>query len=116
MSKQSIKAKIEFILEMVDNIKKIIQRHNGIINSLNDFEPQMAILMALAQIGETLNKIDDEVLEKFDLLNDKKGAYSVRNFIVHDYEGVNLAYVENILREYLPILEIKVKKLDDYIT
>ena len=50
MSNKSLIAKIEFILSMIDNTEKIIKRHNGIVNTLNDFEGQMAILMAIAQI------------------------------------------------------------------
>ena len=109
MSKNIIKA--EFILEMIERIEFIIKRHNGVVNTLNDIEGQMAILMAIAQIGETLRKIDDDVLEKFDLIKDKEGAYYTRNYIVHDYEGVNLAFIENIIRNYLPNLKEKIQNL-----
>ena len=103
--------KIEFILEMIENIEKIIQRHRGIINALNDFEGQMAIFMGLAQIGETLNKLDDEVIQKYDLVEDKNGAYYTRNYIVHDYEGVDLFIVETILRKNLHKLKEKLSKV-----
>ena len=43
----------------------------------------------------SLNK---ELTLKFININDIKGAYAVRNFIAHDYEGVDLAFIENILR------------------
>ena len=109
MSKNKIKA--EFILEMIERIEIIVSRHNGIINSLNDIEGQMAILMAIAQIGETLKKIDNNVLQKYDLLDDKEGAYYTRNYIVHDYEGINLAYIENIIRVYIPKLKKKIEKI-----
>jgi uncharacterized protein with HEPN domain len=103
--------KIEFILEMIENIEKIIQRHRGIVNALNDFEGQMAIFMGLAQIGETLNKLDDEVIQKYDLVEDKNGAYYTRNYIVHDYEGVDLFIVETILRKNLHKLKEKLSKV-----
>jgi len=109
MSKDKIKA--EFILEMIGRIEIIVSRHNGVINSLKDIEGQMAILMAIAQIGETLKKIDDNILKKYDLLDDKEGAYYTRNYIVHDYEGINLAYIENIIRVYIPKLKKKIKKI-----
>ena len=42
-------------------------------------------LMALLQIGETLNKLKDSShSDKLPI----KGTYDVRNFIDHDYEGV----------------------------
>ena len=104
-------SKSEFILEMIERISFIVKRHKGVIKSLNDIEGQMAILMAIAQIGETLQKIDDNILEKYDLLEDKKGAYYTRNYIVHDYEGVNLAYVERIIKDFLPELKEKMSEI-----
>lgn len=109
MFKNIVKA--EFILEMIERIEYIVKKHNGITYALNDIEGEMAILMAIAQIGESLKKMDDNILEKFDLLKDKQGAYYTRNYIVHDYEGVNLAFIENIIRNYLPKLKIKISNL-----
>ena len=103
--------KVDFILEMIENIEKIVKRHQGIVNALEDFEGQMAIFMGLAQIGEILNKFDDEIIRKLDLEEEKKGAYYTRNYIVHDYEGVDLIIVENIIRYHLPILKEKLLKV-----
>jgi len=111
MSKKSIHAKVEFTLEMIENIEKIIQRHHGIVKTLEDFEGQMAVLMALSQIGETLKKFDDTIVSKYDLEDDRDGAYYTRNYIVHDYEGVDLGFIENILRVYLPELKSKLIKI-----
>lgn len=111
MSRKSLLAKIDFILEMCQNIKEIVKRHKGVVKAINDFEGKMAILMGIAQIGETLKKIDDEILEKYDLQKDKEGAYYTRNYIVHDYEGVDLAYAETIVRDYIPQLEEKVSSI-----
>ena len=83
MSNKSLIAKIEFILSMIDNTEKIIKRHNGIVNTLNDFEGQMAILMAIAQIGETLKKLPKEIIQENNLQKDVDGAYFTRNYIVH---------------------------------
>ncbi len=75
MSKYSLVAKVEFIILMIDNINKIIDRHNGLVKALDDsIEARPAILMCLMQIGESLNKIDRDVLEEFDLLEDAKGS------------------------------------------
>ena len=111
MSSQSLLAKVDFVLEMCMNVQEIVKRHQGVTKAIDDFEGQMAILMGISQIGETLRKIDDEVLAKYDLVADKEGAYYTRNYIVHDYEGIDLAYIENIVREYLPKLEKKITKI-----
>jgi len=47
--------------------------------------------------------------------NDAKGAYSVRNFIAHDYEGVDLGLIEEILKDNLPKLDEKLQKIKNYI-
>ncbi len=109
--------KIEFIIKKIENIKEIVKRHKYITNALDDeIEAKPAILMHLSQIGESLNKIDKEILEQLNLLDDTKGAYDVRNFIVHDYEGVNLILIERIIREKLPSLQIKLQNfLNDHI-
>ena len=111
MSKKSMQAKVEFVLEMIDNIDEIICRHHGIVKTLEDFEGQMAVLMGLSQIGETLKKFDDMLVKKYDLEDDRDGAYYTRNYIVHDYEGVDLGFIENILRSYLPELKEKLLKI-----
>jgi len=105
--------KIEFIIERIEFIEKIISRHKYITYVLNDeIEAKPAILMHLSQIGEEINKIDEEILENLDLMEEARGAYNVRNFIVHSYEGVNLALIERIIREKLPLLK---KKFKDYL-
>lgn len=76
------------------------------------FKP--AILMDMMQIGESLNSVYKkfpELIEKFNLTEEVKGAYNVRNFIAHDYKGVNLAIIESILRNNLKSLKIKLKEL-----
>jgi len=106
-------AKIEFILEMIENINFIVKRHKSITNALCDIEGQMAILMAIAQIGETLKKLDNSIIKEYDLVEDKEGAYYTRNYIVHDYEGVDLGFIDNIIREYIPRLKEKILKIKD---
>lgn len=34
--------------------------------------------------------------------DDLKGSYDIRNFIAHDYEGINLPIIEMVIREKLP--------------
>jgi len=114
MSRNSINAKIEFVLKMISNIETIIERHGSIVKVLeDDVEAKPAILMALMQIGESIQKIDSEVLKRFDLEVDTRGAYNVRNFIAHDYDGIDLGLIEAILRDNIPELKVKVQKLAD---
>ncbi len=89
---------------MIGNIEVIVQRHGGLVRALEDEqEGRLALLMCLEQIGETMRKLrTPEIVSRFDA-DDIKGAYDVRLFIAHDYEGVNLALIERIFREKIPL-------------
>ena len=94
--------KLHFILEKIDDIKSFRSRYSGINELLNDTMGYDATLMSLLQIGETLHKLrDEEYASKLPI----KGTYDVRNFIAHDYEGVNKVLIEDIVRTHLPKLE-----------
>jgi len=106
--------KIEFVLLMIENIEKVISRHKKITFALDDIEGQAAILMFLMQIGETLNKIyqkNPKFIVENNLEIEVKGSYNVRNFIAHDYEGVNLVLIDSILRDNIPSLKEKLLKV-----
>lgn len=98
-----IAQKIEYILD----ICKI-----GIVKALEDEKvTRPAIMMHLASIAEQFSKIkDDTLLNNFDK-DDVKGAIDTRNFIAHDYEGINLPIIEYIIRERLPILKREIEKI-----
>jgi len=105
MSKESI-SKVHLILEKIDYIEQIVQNTGGITKALEDcVTDRPAILMHLTAIAEQFNKLKqshaDNILNAFDD-RDIKGMYDVRTYIAHDYEGVNLAIVEWIIRNGLP--------------
>lgn len=105
MSKESI-SKVHLILEKIDYIEQIVQNSGSITHALEDTVTQRpAILMHLTAIAEQFNKLKknhaQDILNSFDN-NDIKGMYDVRTYIAHDYEGVNLAIVEWIIRNGLP--------------
>jgi uncharacterized protein with HEPN domain len=71
-----------------------------------------AILMHLVSIAEQFGRLQDameyDILSRFEK-EDIRGAFAVRNFIAHDYEGINLAIIERVIREYLPRIKAIVK-------
>lgn len=96
--------KLKSIHTKINAIYTIIERHGGIIKALNDIEGQPAILMLLIAIAEQFNKLQkfqSPILDNFEN-NELKGIASVRNFIAHDYDGVSLGIIEDILRYKLP--------------
>ncbi len=95
--------RIKFILQMIEDIEFMVNQNGSITGALSHRVYKPAILMSLLQIGETLHKIDTTNNKK--LSEYSKGAYNVRNFIAHDYEGVNLAIIEHIIRNLLQPLK-----------
>ena len=72
------------------------------------------MMMHFTSIAEQFDKLSKEgefeLLKEFDK-RDLKGVNDVRNYIVHDYEGLNLAILEKVIREKLPIIKSLVEKL-----
>jgi len=67
--------------------------------------------MHLTSIAEQFSKIkSSDILSNFEE-EDVKGAIDTRNFIAHDYEGINLPIIEFIIRERLPILKNEIEKV-----
>ena len=105
MSKESI-SKVYLILEKIEYIQQIVENTGSVTKSLEDYvTTRPAILMHLTAIAEQFNKLKkdyaDDILSAFDD-QDIKGMYDVRTYIAHDYEGVNLAIIEWIIRNGLP--------------
>lgn len=105
------------VVRKINFIENIVRSKNGIISALDDEENSRAsILMHLTSIAEQFDKLSKdgefEILSKFDK-NDLKGSYDIRNYIVHDYEGLNLMIIEVVIREKLPkIKEVALSILD----
>ena len=70
--------------------------------------------MHLTSIAEQFDKLlhngELEILSNFEK-EDIKGSYELRNFIAHDYEGVDLYIVEDVINQRLDILQQSVDKI-----
>lgn len=102
--------RVKSIQKKLNSIFEIAKRHNGIVKALSDeVEAQPAILMLLIATAEQFNKLqkmNSILLSNFDD-TDLKGISSIRNFIAHDYDGVQLAIIESTIRHKLPnVLQI----------
>jgi uncharacterized protein with HEPN domain len=116
MSKESI-SKIYLVFEKIEYIEEIVKEAGSITRALEDaVTKRPAILMHLTAIAEQFNKLKLEnathILEAFDV-EDIKGIYDVRTYIAHDYEGVNLAIIEWIIRNGLPKFKLICQEVID---
>ena len=69
-----------------------------------------ACVFNLSQMGELVKNVDDEY-KKEQLGIPWHQLYGLRNRIVHDYEGVNLKLVWQIIRDDLPSLQLKLEMI-----
>ena len=69
-----------------------------------------ACVFNLSQIGELASKLDDAFMEKYADIP-WFALYGLRNRIVHDYEGVNLNLIWDIIQDDLPGLIVKLKEI-----
>lgn len=105
----------KIIVEKILNyIKKIIDYTKD--TEYDDFVSNTILVEAcvfnLSQIGELANKIDAE-FEKNNSIIPWRVLYGLRNKIVHDYEGVNLILIWDIVKEDLPELKSQLEELYD---
>jgi uncharacterized protein with HEPN domain len=108
MSEKSDKAKLESVLDYIQDIDTIIKRHETIENALLDMEGQYALLMCIQQIGELVNKIEsDKYISKIPV----KDIVGFRNVVAHNYDGINFRIVENVLGNSIPDLKKLVEEL-----
>ncbi|MEA3554874.1 MAG: HepT-like ribonuclease domain-containing protein [Campylobacterota bacterium] len=113
----SIKAieRVKIISKKIDFIKAIVSEKGSVSLALEDEQNSRAfILMHLTSISEQFDKLlhngEFDVLTYFEK-EDIKGSYELRNFIAHDYEGVDLYIVEDVIIQRLPIIQNSVKQI-----
>jgi uncharacterized protein with HEPN domain len=107
--------RVQIIEKKIGFINAIIEEKGSVKIALEDEQNARAsILMHLTSISEQFDKLlhngELEVLSHFEK-EDIKGSYELRNFIAHDYEGVDLYIVEDVITHRLPIIESSVKKI-----
>lgn len=98
--------RLQTIIEKIDLIHEIVDESGGVVAALSDIKLRRpAILMHLVAMAEQFEKLKNDaafaILSYFDR-EDLKGSYDIRNFIAHDYEGINLPIIEMVIREKLP--------------
>jgi len=100
------------ISKMIGYVEKILNYSANI--SYDEFVQNEMLVEAcvfnLSQIGELVNKLDDVYRQEHKNIAWKE-IYGLRNRIVHDYEGVNLRLVWEIIESDLPDLQNGLKKL-----
>ncbi|EKD94421.1 MAG: hypothetical protein ACD_26C00059G0002 [uncultured bacterium] len=103
---------IVYIEDIIESIQKI-EEYTGVL-SKGEFEElvsiQDAVLMRLAVIGESANKIPVNVRKINKIILWRK-IINLRNLIVHDYSSVNIERIWKIIQKELPVFKKQIADL-----
>lgn len=103
---------IVYIEDIIESIQKI-EEYTGVL-SKEEFEElvsiQDAVLMRLAVIGESANKIPVDVRKINKIILWRK-IINLRNLIVHDYSSVNIERIWKIIQKELPVFKKQIIEL-----
>lgn len=109
MFSQKAIERVSLIKKKIGFIEAIVREKGSASLALEDEQNARAsLLMHLTSISEQFDKLlhngELDVLGYFEK-EDIKGSYELRNFIAHDYEGVDLYIVEDVILQRLPIIK-----------
>lgn len=100
------------LLHILDSIKEIDKYNRDI--SFESFQKndmmQNACIRHLEIIGEASNHISEEIKEQFPEIEWRE-ITDLRNFLVHEYFGVDINIVWSIIQYDLPSLKSKIENI-----
>lgn len=100
---------VEKMIKIIDKLQNYVQKFDYDQFSRNNMLVE-ACVFNLGQLGETANKIDEEYEEAHPEIPWRQ-IYGLRNRIIHDYEGINLKLIWEIIQDDLPELLKHLEKL-----
>ena len=90
------------MIGIIEKLQSYVQGCDYNQFSTNDMLVE-ACVFNLGQLGEVSNKIDEEYEEEHPEIPWRQ-IYGLRNRIIHDYEGINLNLIWEIINDDLPVL------------
>ena len=93
---------VEKMIEIIEKLQSYIGDNDYASFSNNDMLID-ACVFNLSQLGEVANRIDVEYEEAHQEIPWRQ-IYGLRNRIIHDYEGINLKLIWEIIKDDLPEL------------
>lgn len=100
------------IRKMIEYIDKALRYTKGCSfdEFLNNEEKIDATVFAISQIGELVKNISKETMNEYPNI-EWIIIKNLRNKIVHDYEGIKLNFIWDIITEDLVILKEKLERI-----
>jgi len=109
MSKREWKLFVEDILESIALIEKYVEGMDS-KDFGKDRKTMDAVVRNLEIIGEAAKNIPDEITRKYKKI-DWKGVVGLRNRIAHEYFGISVEIVWNIITQELSKLKEQIQKI-----
>ena len=103
------KVYLEDTLEAVQKIQKYTEGFS-IDTFSRDSKTLDAVVRNLEIIGEAAKRIPDEIRSKYPGIEWKK-ITGLRDILIHEYFGINIEIIWDILQKKLPALEKEIKKI-----
>ena len=88
------------MIVLIKKLQRYVENTDYDSFSSNDMLVE-ACVFNLGQLGETANKIDEDFEEAHPEIPWRQ-IYGLRNRIIHDYEGINLNLIWEIITDDLP--------------
>jgi uncharacterized protein with HEPN domain len=103
---------MDYLRDILDNAKKASDFINGMTENdfLRDEKTIFAVIRALEIVGEATKKIPDGVRGKYPGIPWREMT-GMRDKLIHDYVGVNLAVIWKTVTEDMPKLISLVKQV-----
>ena len=102
--------RLEHILESIEKIQHLVSKLNTLENFETEWIEQDALIRNFEIIGEASNHISNEIKEQF-LEVSWKELKGMRNFITHEYFGLQLDTIWETAIYDLPILKEQIQKI-----
>jgi len=101
---------IQECLYAINHIEEYVENINSMESLMQDSKTYDAVLMNFIIIGEAANRLSEEL--KSQLANiDWRAIIGFRNFVAHDYFGVDVNIVWAAIKINLPLFEKELKTL-----
>ncbi len=98
------------IIDSSSKIKRFVEDHNNADSFYSDIESFDAVLLNFVIIGESVARLSEDIKQR-NLHIPWKQIKRFRNFVVHDYFGVDAEEVWEIIQSHLPELEENIQTI-----
>jgi uncharacterized protein with HEPN domain len=98
------KQRLEHILQAIADIELISE------NGITDKKTYYSVIYLIQIIGEAANKLSEEIKEKYSNISWRE-IISMRNFIAHEYDKIDLNIVSDTVKYDIPVLKQQIETI-----